>query len=149
MTTYKLNPTHYTITDEKLDEITAIFRRETDPAATEATVKSAILADWPEGQDHQEWIDSATAQQIADWIATFHDFSDVPLHMFTDDRVEQINWINEIAANIAENLGDGTAEELVTYALSDEGRAAWGIELPAWFDAHDRALLVERVAESI
>ena len=65
------------------------------------------------------------------------------------DRVAQVNWIGELAGNIAANLGDGTAEELVEYALSDEGRESWGIEIPDWFDDHDRGLLAERVAESL
>jgi len=68
----------------------------------------------------------------------------------TEDRVEQVNWLRELAGNIAANLGDGTAEELVEYALSDEGRESWGIEIPEWFDDHDRGLLVQWwVAESL
>ena len=69
--------------------------------------------------------------------------------MTTDDRVAQIGWLCELAINIAENLGEGTAEELVEYALSDEGRTNWGIELPQWFDEHDRQALIEMVANSL
>ena len=65
------------------------------------------------------------------------------------DRVEQVNWIDELAGNIASWMGEGTAEELVDYALSDEGRDSWNIELPDWFDGHDRRLLVQRVAREI
>jgi hypothetical protein len=65
------------------------------------------------------------------------------------DRVQQVSWLSELAANIAENLGEGTAEELVEYALSDEARASWGLELPAWFDAHDRRLLVDMVEKNL
>jgi len=25
------------------------------------------LADWPEGQEHQDWLNKATAEEIADW----------------------------------------------------------------------------------
>ena len=57
------------------------------------------------------------------------------------DRVEQVNWLRELAVNIAENLGKGTAKELVDYALG-EGREPWGIELPEWFDDFDRKSLV-------
>jgi len=66
----------------------------------------------------------------------------------TDDRVEQVNWLQEIAGNIAENLGEGTAEELVEYAMSDEG-AVWGIDWPEWFDDKDRELLVTFVDEAL
>jgi len=65
------------------------------------------------------------------------------------DRIEQVNWLRELAVNIAQNLGEGTAEELVEYALSDEGRESWGIEIPEWFDGHDRELLTEIVAEAL
>lgn len=61
------------------------------------------------------------------------------------DRVQQVNWISELAGNIAENLGEGTAEELVEYALSDEGKESWGIEIPTWFDDHDQKLLTALV----
>lgn len=63
------------------------------------------------------------------------------------DRVQQVSWLREFASNIASNLGEGTAEELVEYALSDEGRESWGIELPEWFSDHDRRLLIEWVEE--
>jgi len=66
-----------------------------------------------------------------------------------DDRERQVNWLRGLAANIAENLGEGTAAELVGYALSQEGRESWGIELPNWFDAQDRRLLVRFVGENL
>ena len=62
----------YTIDQSKLEEVTTIFNRQTDPAATEDLVKSEICADWNEGQAHQDWIDSASPQQIADWLASFY-----------------------------------------------------------------------------
>ena len=65
------------------------------------------------------------------------------------DRVQQVSWLREFASNIASNLGEGTAEELVEYALSDEGRESWGIELPEWFSDHDRRLLIEWVEEEL
>ena len=67
----------------------------------------------------------------------------------TEDRVAQVNWLDELAANITANLGVGTAEELVEYALSDEGRDSWNIDLPAWFDDHDRDLLVSKVRQNL
>ena len=66
--------------------------------------------------------------------------------METNDRVAQVNWLNYLAANIADNLGEGTAEELAEYALSDEGRKAWGIKLPSWFDDFDRQFLIAAIA---
>lgn len=73
--------------------------------------------------------------------------------METDDRVTQVNWLFELAGNVAQNLAGSddvtSAEELVEYALSDEGRESWGIEIPSWFDNHDRSLLVDRVTQNL
>ena len=63
------------------------------------------------------------------------------------NRTAEVNRIRQLAANIAENLGEGNAEELVNYALSNEGRESWGIEMQ--LDDHDRALLVRFVAENL
>jgi len=63
------------------------------------------------------------------------------------NRTQQIEFLRELAGNIASNLGEGTAEELVEYALSDEGRESWGIDIE--LDAHDRELLVKFVAEEL
>ena len=61
-------------------------------------------------------------------------------------RVAELNWMQELAENIRQNLGEGSPEELVEYALSDEGRESWGIEIPEWFDGHDREVLTDMVA---
>ena len=54
----------YTINNEKLAKVTKIVNDEIDPRATE----THITDDWPEGQEHQDWIDTADARDIADWI---------------------------------------------------------------------------------
>jgi len=61
----------YTIGQEKLEQITSIFNAQTDPGATEELVQSEICADWND-DEHQAWIDSASAQDIADWLASFY-----------------------------------------------------------------------------
>lgn len=65
------------------------------------------------------------------------------------NRVQQVSWLRELAGNITDNLGEGAAEELVAYALGDEGREDWAIEIPEWFDDHDRGLLVQFVGENL
>ena len=62
----------FAIDSEKLAEVVRIFNNETDPAATDELVETEICADWNEGDEHQEWIDNATPQEIADWLATFY-----------------------------------------------------------------------------
>ncbi len=63
---------YYTISAEKLTKVVEIFNRETDPAATDDLIEGEICADWNEGEGHQAWIDSATPQEIADWLASFY-----------------------------------------------------------------------------
>ena len=65
------------------------------------------------------------------------------------DRVQQVNYLRELGCNIAQNLGEGAAEELVEYALSTEGRESWGIEIPFEMDESDRELLTRFVGESL
>jgi hypothetical protein len=52
-----------------------------------------------------------------------------------------------LAAISPATWGEGTAAELVEYALSDEGRNSWGID--GELDDHDRALLIRFVGESL
>ena len=67
----------------------------------------------------------------------------------SEERVTQIDWLRDLAANIASKPDEGTAEELVEYALSDEGRDSWEIKIPAWFTDHDREILTRMVGESL
>lgn len=62
----------FTIDTEKLAEVVRIFNSETDPDATDDLIESEICADWNEGAEHQEWIESSTPQEIADWLASFY-----------------------------------------------------------------------------
>ena len=62
----------YTIDGEKLAEVTRIVNEETDPRATEELIRDNVCYDWREGQEHQDWINKASAQEIADWLATFY-----------------------------------------------------------------------------
>lgn len=69
------------------------------------------------------------------------------MDFYEQDRTTQVNQIRALAGNIAANLGEGTAEELVEYALSPEGCESWGIDIE--LDDHDRGLLVRFVGESL
>ena len=64
----------------------------------------------------------------------------------SEDRVDQVNWLRSVSADIVAGAGEGTAEELVEYAFGPEG---WCMAAPEWFDDHDRSLLVQWVAQSL
>jgi hypothetical protein len=62
-----------------------------------------------------------------------------------DDRVRQVNWLNQEAADIVDaDMSDGqsSAEELVAF---------WeeGAEKPEWFDNSDRDYLIKQVAKNL
>ena len=52
------------ISDTKLAEIAKLAQVSTD------TVEEWIYADWDNGEEHEEWIHSATTSEIADWVVT-------------------------------------------------------------------------------
>ena len=57
----------FEISDRKLDQIIGIATAHNNDLDAN-TIENFILADWREGQGHQDWLDSATAQEIADWV---------------------------------------------------------------------------------
>jgi hypothetical protein len=63
---------YYTIDSDKLRKVVDIVNDEIDPAATSEIVETEICADWNEGQEHQDWINSAEPAEIADWLASFY-----------------------------------------------------------------------------
>jgi hypothetical protein len=62
----------FQINAEKLAEVTEIVNNDFDPAATEADIETHICSDWEEGEEHQEWLDTADADEIADWLQSFY-----------------------------------------------------------------------------
>ena len=63
---------NYRIDGDKLGEVVRLFNDQVDPEATDDLVEKEITADWHEGDEHQEWIDNAPAQEIVDWLASFY-----------------------------------------------------------------------------
>jgi len=66
-------PEMYTIDAEKLEDVIHLFNDQVDDNATDDLIEAEITADWHEGAEHQAWLDSASAQEIVDWLATFYD----------------------------------------------------------------------------
>ncbi len=62
----------FRIDSRKLAEVTRIFHKETDSSPTKQALRESICYDWPEGEEHQQWITEASPQEIADWLASFH-----------------------------------------------------------------------------
>ena len=135
-----MNPTTVRLSDiarQRLDALCQFYGESQSDV-----IRRLIEREWQQVGKH--------AQMIADYAAQVRREAESHREETrTMDRVQQVNWIEELAQNIAQNLGDGTAEELVEYALSDEGRESWGIELPDWFDDHDRSLLIRTVERAL
>ena len=69
--------------------------------------------------------------------------------METSNRFAQVSWLRELAGDIANHAGEGTAEEMVEYALHQGHPETDRIELPSWFDDNDRRLLTRMVERRI
>lgn len=63
----------YKIDDEKLAEVACIFNDGRVMKVTADAIKDIICDDWPQGQEHQDWIDKASAEEIADWLNAFYE----------------------------------------------------------------------------
>ena len=63
----------------------------------------------------------------------------------TTDRLQQTSWLRKLARDIAWNADEGSAEELVDYALSGEDATT----IPSWFDENDLRLLTRMVERRI
>ena len=63
---------YYTIDEGKLARVVELFNEQVDPRATDDLIRAEVRAAWYEGQEQQEWIDSADPQEIVDWLATFY-----------------------------------------------------------------------------
>lgn len=62
----------FTIDQSKFEEVVRIFNAGTDPQVVDNIIMAEITSDWHNADEHQEWLDSADAQEIADWLASFY-----------------------------------------------------------------------------
>jgi hypothetical protein len=52
---------YYGISDERVQAIAH------DAGMAPEDVRAYCTADWPEGQEHQDWLDTASTREIATW----------------------------------------------------------------------------------
>lgn len=69
-----------------------------------------------------------------------------PIHMYTTDRVAQVNWLQELAGDIAAYSGAESPSQAIDHWIKGLKRDN---QLPVWFDYHDHNLLVEYVREKL
>ena len=134
--------------EDSMSTMENLARARVAETAELAPFAHIIFTDWPNWDEHLEWVVSAPTEEILDWAETVARDRDPILD--TEDRVEQVNWLREFAGNIAQNLAWGpetSAEELVDSLTLPEVRESWGIIMPTWFDDHDRSLLIQYVTE--
>lgn len=63
---------NFQIDNDKFNAVVAIFRDQVDVHARALDLRNTVTADWNEGAEHQEWLDTADAQEIVDWLASFY-----------------------------------------------------------------------------
>jgi hypothetical protein len=59
---------YFDLSHVDLASLTKIVQ-ESVPDATEEEIEQFVDADWPNAEEHQEWLDTATVKEIADWVA--------------------------------------------------------------------------------
>ena len=62
-----LSDSFFDLSKLDVEEITRLVQQHS-PWATRHQIEKFIGADWPEGEEHQEWLNGASAQEIADWV---------------------------------------------------------------------------------
>lgn len=55
---------YYTISDERAEQIARAAGVGVE------RVREIALADWNEGDEHQQWLDSAPVAEVASWLAS-------------------------------------------------------------------------------
>jgi len=72
-------------------------------------------------------------------------YDERPQYMWTDDRVAQVNYLRQTAADLASYGAreDGDGEQRVAFWEEQSE------ELPDWYDSHDRKLLVAWTDKSL
>ncbi len=59
---------YYHISEDRLSQVTErVQAGYTSRCIPQREVQEFCLADWPES-DHQDWLDTAPVQEIADWV---------------------------------------------------------------------------------
>lgn len=58
---------HFTIDSKKLEAVVKAVQNDR-PDIAQRTIEEFVTADWPEGKEHQQWLDNASVQHIADWV---------------------------------------------------------------------------------
>jgi len=79
-------------------------------------------------------------------------YDERPRYMHTSDRVQQCDWLREVAAEtygyfVADPEDRYTGEQVVA-AWEEQLRDSGG-ELPDWYDEHDRRLLAGYIQERL
>lgn len=57
----------FTIDMYKMERIVAVVHA-TRPEVDFEHIRNYVLADWPEGEEHQKWLDTAEDAEIAGWV---------------------------------------------------------------------------------
>ena len=58
---------YMTMNDSKFYEVLT----EMGDDYSDESVRDALLGDWPNAKEHQQWLDSAPVAEIVDWLQSF------------------------------------------------------------------------------
>jgi hypothetical protein len=58
----------FKIDSSKLKKVVRIISKNTMVKMSDKEIEDFILADWPEGDEHQDWLNESDAEEIASWV---------------------------------------------------------------------------------
>lgn len=58
---------YYTMTNDRIQQVAEIVQQAGYPLSI-AGVADFCCGDWPEGQEHQDWLNVAPVAEIASWV---------------------------------------------------------------------------------
>ena len=61
---------YYTMANERIRQVAEAVQAAGYPLSI-AGVEDFCCADWPEGQEHQGWLDAAPIAEIASWVLDY------------------------------------------------------------------------------
>ena len=97
----------YTIDSAKLAEIVADFRSHPrgDAGAVASDVRDTLLYDWPQGDEHQDWLDTADVDEIVDWLVSIW-FTEPRGENITDQEYQELNDLIAATERVVELYED-------------------------------------------
>lgn len=130
---------------QEIVEDTAFWTRHQE------AVRAWLREHWVDGADPDDmaeraaiefdWLGAGIGLGIYLYVALEMEEAYSALAVADTDRDEQVNWLRQLASDLAGNCWQGTADEKVTF-WEERVKSGGGSPLPKWYDCHDHQVVV-------